>query len=203
VYSTSVLLQVDQPPQVGSRINAFSIEIMTNKASYCRVERFGKVEEEAQIFNITGLNPGTSYTFRSRAENQVGPGIYSDWTHEIELPLKDTIAIGDEGRAAALGAIKPAGLTEIEKESSGAAELLGSTVRAPSKRGLKHAGTVQNAKVAGVYVAQEKDEEDEEYDAFEEPAGNESLRIGIDLPGPKGKFSARKPVKQSPGADLI
>jgi hypothetical protein len=199
VNATSVVLELDQPPMVGCRIHSFTVEISNAKQSYNRAEKFGRVDDSPNIFHITNLIPGNLYTFRSRAENIVGFGPYSDWSDEVLLPhiaVAPTTIADDDGRASLLSTQKPSGLGDLDNGTDG-----GSGQPGLGSRGYRDAlGTV--TKMSNVLTAHEKYEEDETYDSFNAPTGEASVRVGFDLPSSKkGKFSAKKPIRKTVGED--
>nr|CAB3264547.1 obscurin [Phallusia mammillata] len=70
----------------------YVIEAFSDKSKEWK--EVGVASAKAGQFTVTGLEPGTSYTFRMKAQNQAGMGVSCDSSQQIMIPSKTYIVQG-------------------------------------------------------------------------------------------------------------
>ena len=87
VKSSYVIVSLDVPPAGGGPIESFFVDIKTLEGEDASIDtREFKYIDGKRKFRISGLKPGSSVQFRSRASNKIGEGPSTVWTGKLNLP---------------------------------------------------------------------------------------------------------------------
>jgi len=103
IGETSCVIILDVPGQGGAPIVSFTVEQrdmneggLVKEFPYVVTDKYELLE--GPHIELKELTPGSSYQFKSRAENIVGKGPFSLWCDEIELPEPDVKLAALKGR---------------------------------------------------------------------------------------------------------